>query len=50
MGPGLQLFFRNITLASGTDFNVSKENVFICFNAITNEQCSPLSPSIFKHY
>ena len=35
-GSHLQLFFLNIALASRTEFNVSKENVRICFNIIIN--------------
>ena len=37
-GLGLQLFFENILLTLGTEFDMSRENAFIGFNVITNEK------------
>ena len=36
-GLGLQLFFGSITFTGGTEFNMSKENVFAGFSVKTNE-------------
>ena len=34
----LQVFFLKFALRGGTDFNVSKCNVLICFNITRNEK------------
>ena len=48
-GPGLRLFFGNITLMGGKEFILSKKNVLICFIVIVNEKSTQISPPIHKH-
>ena len=49
-GTGLQLFFISIALTDRPEFNVSKENVLICFNLIINaKSCQTFLP-FCKHF
>lgn len=45
-----QRFIVNIAFTHGSEFNVGKENVPICFNVMINEKSFQTFPPIFKHF